>query len=86
MDRYWSHVVNCSSCSKAVNSLKAFEVALQVISIATIGIVAIRQSLMSVVAKIFMVSLAVLCFIASRGLSHFIYKTFYFHDYNHALV
>ncbi|PIA53939.1 hypothetical protein AQUCO_00900482v1, partial [Aquilegia coerulea] len=85
MDRYWSHVVNCSSCSKAVNGLKAFEVALQVISIATIGIVAIRQSVMSVIAKSSMVSLAVLCFAASRWLSHFIYKTFYFHDYNHAL-
>ncbi|KAJ4970883.1 hypothetical protein NE237_003982 [Protea cynaroides] len=29
MDRYWSHVVNCSSCSMAVKGLKAVEVALQ---------------------------------------------------------
>ncbi|KAF5204850.1 protochlorophyllide-dependent translocon component 52, chloroplastic isoform X1 [Thalictrum thalictroides] len=65
MDRYWSHVVNCSSCSKAINGLKAAEVALQIISIASIGIVAIRQSVMSVVAKTFVVSLAVLCFAAS---------------------
>ncbi|KAL5708537.1 hypothetical protein ACHQM5_019324 [Ranunculus cassubicifolius] len=86
MDRYWSHVVNCSSCSKAVNRLKLFEVVLQVMSIASVGVVAIRQSAMSVTVKTSWVALAVLCYAASKWLSHFIYKTFYFHDYNHALV
>ncbi|KAF9596547.1 hypothetical protein IFM89_012278 [Coptis chinensis] len=85
MDRYWSHVVNCSSCSKAVKRLKALEVALQVISIASIGIIAIRQSVMSMAAKTSVVSFAVLCFAASRWLSQFIYKIFYFHDFNHAV-
>ncbi|KAK2636114.1 hypothetical protein Ddye_030906 [Dipteronia dyeriana] len=49
MDRYWSHVVNCRSCSSAYKSLKALEVILQVISIVSIGIVsASKQNVMSV--------------------------------------
>ncbi|KAJ9697727.1 hypothetical protein PVL29_007040 [Vitis rotundifolia] len=86
MDRYWSHVVNCSSCRVAIKGLNALEVVLQVISVASIGIVAAtKQSLMSVAARTALVSMAVICFAASRWLSHFIYKTFHFHDYNHAL-
>ncbi|KAF8403964.1 hypothetical protein HHK36_012072 [Tetracentron sinense] len=85
MDRYWSHVVNCSSCSVALKGLKVLEVALQVISIASIGIVAAtKQGVMSMAARTTVVAMAVLCFAVSKWLSHFIYKTFYFHDYNHA--
>ncbi|OVA19583.1 Pheophorbide a oxygenase [Macleaya cordata] len=86
MDRYWSHVVNCGSCRVALKGLKILEVALQVISIAAIGIVAaVKQGFMSSVAvRTTIVFMAVLCFAASRWLSHFIYKNFYFHDYNHA--
>nr|GFD37198.1 protochlorophyllide-dependent translocon component 52, chloroplastic [Tanacetum cinerariifolium] len=29
MDRYWTHVVNCSSCSAAYKALNALEVSLQ---------------------------------------------------------
>ncbi|KAL5720544.1 Protochlorophyllide-dependent translocon component 52 [Ranunculus cassubicifolius] len=87
MDRYRSHVLNCSSCRVAVKGLKALEVALQVISIASIAIVAaIKQGVMSVAAKYAVVTMAVLGFTASKWLSHFIYKNFYFHDYNHGLV
>ncbi|XP_010257616.1 PREDICTED: protochlorophyllide-dependent translocon component 52, chloroplastic isoform X2 [Nelumbo nucifera] len=87
MDRYWSHVVNCSSCRVAIKGLKVLEVVLQVISVALIGIVAaIKQNMVSTIAKTTVVSVAVLCFAASRWLSHFIYKNFYFHDYNHAFV
>ncbi|KAF5206772.1 Protochlorophyllide-dependent translocon component 52 protein [Thalictrum thalictroides] len=86
MDRYRSHVLNCSSCRVAVKGLKALEVALQVISIASIGIIAsIKQGVMSMAAKTVVVSMAVLGFAASKWLSNFIYKNFYFHDYNHAL-
>ncbi|KAF8403963.1 hypothetical protein HHK36_012071 [Tetracentron sinense] len=85
MDRYWSHVVNCSSCSVALKGLKVLEVALQVISIASIGIVAAtKQGVMSMAARTTVVAMAVLCLAVSKWLSHFIYKTFYFHDYNHA--
>ncbi|XP_073108181.1 protochlorophyllide-dependent translocon component 52, chloroplastic isoform X2 [Elaeis guineensis] len=85
MDRYWSHVVQCSSCRVALKGLRTFEVFLQVISIAFIGIVAAaKQGLMSNITRIAFASTAVLCFLASRWLSHFIYKNFYFHDYNHA--
>ncbi|XP_020091819.1 protochlorophyllide-dependent translocon component 52, chloroplastic-like isoform X2 [Ananas comosus] len=85
MDRYWSHVVQCSSCRGGLKFLKALEFSLQVLSLALIGIVAAAgHSLTSATTRNSVVSAAVLCFVASRWLSHFIYKTFYFHDYNHA--
>nr|GMD14895.1 protochlorophyllide-dependent translocon component 52, chloroplastic [Ipomoea batatas] len=84
MDRYWSHTVKCSSCNAAYKSLSVLEVALQVISIASIGIVAAaKQGLMSVATRNTLIAMAVLCFLASRWLSHFTYKTFRFHDYDH---
>ncbi|KAJ6810756.1 protochlorophyllide-dependent translocon component 52, chloroplastic [Iris pallida] len=85
MDRYWTHVVNCSSCRIALKGLKALEVALQIISIFSIGIVAAaKENLLSAMTKTVVVSMALLCFLASKWLSQFIYKTFYYHDYNHA--
>ncbi|KAI3935959.1 hypothetical protein MKX01_021910 [Papaver californicum] len=87
MDRYWSHVVNCSSCRIALKGLKILEVALPILAIVAIGIVAaVKQGfLTSMAVWITIVTLAVLCFAAFKWLSHFIYKNFYFHDYNHAL-
>lgn len=85
--RYRSHVVNCSSCSLAYKSLNALEVALQVISFGSIGVVAAtKQNAMSAAARTSLVLMAILCFAASRWLAHFIYKNFHFHDYNHALL
>ncbi|RAL39943.1 hypothetical protein DM860_008083 [Cuscuta australis] len=85
MDRYWSHTVKCSSCNLAYKSLNALEVALQVISIAFIGIAAAsKQGLMSAVARNSLIATSVLCFLASKWLSNFIYKIFCFHDYDHA--
>ncbi|XP_060973617.1 protochlorophyllide-dependent translocon component 52, chloroplastic-like isoform X1 [Cannabis sativa] len=83
MDRYWSHVVNCSSCSAAHKGLKVLEVMLQVMSIALIGYVGVINK-QSQTLKIGMVSMALLCFVASKWLSHFIHKIFHFHDYDHA--
>ncbi|KAH6759674.1 ACD1-like protein [Perilla frutescens var. frutescens] len=84
-DRYWSHTVSCSSCSVAYKGLNALEVALQVISVASIAMVAAaKQGAISVAARYSLVSVAVLCFVASEWLSHFIYKTFRYHDYDHA--
>ncbi|XP_019057846.1 PREDICTED: protochlorophyllide-dependent translocon component 52, chloroplastic [Tarenaya hassleriana] len=87
-DRYWSHVVNCSSCSAAYKRLNAVEVILQVASVALIGIVAAtaNRTALSAAARTALVVAAVLCFAVSKWLSHFIYKTFRYHDYNHALV
>ncbi|TYK09954.1 Ty3/gypsy retrotransposon protein [Cucumis melo var. makuwa] len=86
MERYWSHVVNCSSCKVAYKGLNALEVVLQVISIASLGIfAATKQSLVSGAARVLMVAMAILSFASSRWLSHFIYKNFHFHDYNHAI-
>ena len=83
--RYWSHVVNCKSCNIAYKGLNTLEVVLQVISIISIGIVAAtKQGVMSMVARTTVVSVAIICFAASRWLAHFIYKNFHFHDYNHA--
>ncbi|CAH2070950.1 unnamed protein product, partial [Thlaspi arvense] len=87
LDRYWSHVENCSSCKKAHRYLNALEVILQIASVALIGVMAVtKQITMSNAARIVVVVAAVLSFAASKWLSHFIYKTFHYHDYNHALV
>ncbi|KAK3026379.1 LOW QUALITY PROTEIN: hypothetical protein RJ639_040468 [Escallonia herrerae] len=65
--------------------LNALEVALQIISIASIAIVAAsKQSMKSAVTRNTLVIAAVLSFAASKWLSPFIYKNFRFHDYNHA--
>nr|AII16851.1 PTC52-like protein 1 [Ocimum basilicum] len=85
MDRYWSHTVNCSSCSVAYQRLNALDLALQVISIGSVAIVAAaKQGAISIAARYSLLSMAVLCFVASKWLSHFIYKTFRYHDYDHA--
>uniref|UniRef100_A0A1J3EHC3 Protochlorophyllide-dependent translocon component 52, chloroplastic n=1 Tax=Noccaea caerulescens TaxID=107243 RepID=A0A1J3EHC3_NOCCA len=87
LDRYWSHVENCSSCKKAHKYLNALEVILQIGSVALIGVMAVaKQITLSNVARVVVVVAAVLSFAASKWLSHFIYKTFRYHDYNHALV
>nr|ASW21053.1 Rieske-type oxygenase [Scutellaria baicalensis] len=84
-DRYWSHTVKCSSCSVAYKQLNALEIALQVVSVSSIAIVAAaKQSVISLAAGYSLVSIAVLCFLASKWLSHFIYKNFHYHDYDHA--
>ncbi|GKB85816.1 protochlorophyllide-dependent translocon component 52, chloroplastic-like protein, partial [Tanacetum coccineum] len=85
MDRYWTHVVNCSSCSAAYKGLNALEMSLQVFSVAAVAIVAAtKQGLISVALRNTLVVAAVLCFVGSKWLSHFIYKNFHYHDYNHA--
>lgn len=85
--RYWSHTVNCSSCSVAYKCLNALEIALQIVSVCVIGIAAIaKQGIISVAARYSLFCVAVLCFVASKWLSHFIYKTFRYHDYDHASV
>lgn len=85
MDRYWSHVVNCTSCNSAYKGLNALEVSLQVFSLASIAIVAAaKQGMISVAARNTLVVLAILCFVGSKWLSHFIHKNFHYHDYNHA--
>ncbi|KAE8697062.1 Protochlorophyllide-dependent translocon component 52 [Hibiscus syriacus] len=87
MDRYWTHVVNCKSCRTAYKGLNALEVMLQIMSVVSIGIIAAtKQNMMSMVARTAIVSTAIICFAASRWLAHFIYKTFHYHDYNHAVV
>ncbi|CAK9328120.1 unnamed protein product [Citrullus colocynthis] len=86
-ERYWSHVVNCKSCNGAYKALNIVEVSLQVISIAAIGALALtKQSVISAAVRATIVTIAILCFAASKWLSHFIHKTFHFQDYNHALV
>ncbi|PNX84290.1 protochlorophyllide-dependent translocon component chloroplastic-like, partial [Trifolium pratense] len=57
--RYWSHVVNCKSCNLAYKSLNVVEVALQIISVAAIGIVAaMKQGAVSAVTRNSLVVLA----------------------------
>ncbi|KAM1340986.1 hypothetical protein ACFX2F_005492 [Malus domestica] len=85
LDRYWSHVVNCSSCSAGYKGLKVLEVVLQFAAFAVVGIVAAtKQAAISVAARTTLVAAAILSFAASKWLAYFIYKQFHFHDYNHA--
>ncbi|KAM7280238.1 hypothetical protein ACFE04_007372 [Oxalis oulophora] len=85
MDRYWSHVANCSSCSSAYKGLNVLELALQVICVISVGIVGCTY-LDSVLGatRATLVYTAILCFLASRFLAYFIYKSFHCHDYDHA--
>ncbi|KAI0504857.1 hypothetical protein KFK09_015811 [Dendrobium nobile] len=87
LDRYWTHVVQCRSCSLALKVLRVVEASLPILSLILIGVMAAsKPSVMSAAIRTAVVSMAVLLFAASRWLSHFIYKTFYFHDYNHAFI
>ncbi|KAM0065423.1 putative pheophorbide a oxygenase [Helianthus debilis subsp. tardiflorus] len=85
MDRYWSHVVHCSSCNGVYKCLNIFKISLQVFSIASLAIMATTKSgMISIAGRNILAAASVLCFVGSKGLSHFIYKIFHFHDYNHA--
>uniref|UniRef100_A0A0D9W0C7 Rieske domain-containing protein n=1 Tax=Leersia perrieri TaxID=77586 RepID=A0A0D9W0C7_9ORYZ len=86
MERYWSHVMQCTSCSAALKRMRALEVALQVASVAVVGFLAVAKGTVvtSVVQRAAVVAVAVLCFAASRWLANFIEKNFYFQDYVHA--
>ncbi|CAN6308840.1 unnamed protein product [Urochloa humidicola] len=86
MERYWSHVVQCTSCSAALKAMEALDVALQIASVAFIGFLAIAKGTLvtSTVQRAVIVSTAVLCFAASRWLANIIQKNFYFQDYIHA--
>ncbi|KAI3794966.1 hypothetical protein L1987_37608 [Smallanthus sonchifolius] len=85
MDRYRSHVVNCRSCSSAYKGFNALQTSLRVFSVASVAImVATKPGMISVAANITLATAAILCFVGSKWLSHFVYKNFHFHDYNHA--
>ncbi|KAK1411186.1 hypothetical protein QVD17_37732 [Tagetes erecta] len=85
MDRYWSHVVHCSSCTSAYKGLNALKISFQVFSVALVAILgATKPGMISIAARNTLAVAAILCFVGSKWLSHFIYKNFHFHDYNHA--
>ncbi|KAD7478162.1 hypothetical protein E3N88_01298 [Mikania micrantha] len=86
-DRYWSHVVNCSSCNVAYKSFSALKVSLQVFSVASVVIVvAAKNGMIPIAARYALSIAAILCFVGSKWVSRFIYKNYHFHDYNHAFV
>ncbi|KAK1411188.1 hypothetical protein QVD17_37734 [Tagetes erecta] len=85
MDRYWSHVVNCSSCNGAYKGFNALKISLQVFSVASVAIMAAtKPGMISIFARNTLAAAAIMCFVGSKWLSHFIYKNFHFHDYIHA--
>lgn len=92
MDRYWSHVVKCRSCSGALKVFKALETITQLLSIVCITMIGAKaivkpMSLLSInISNLILASGALVFFLASRWLPYFIHKTYYFHDYNHALI
>lgn len=85
--RYWTHTVNCSSRNAAYKGLNAAEITLQVISFGLIGVLALtKQGTMNTIQRSALFLVAILCFVAAKWLSKFIYKNFHFHDYSHALI
>lgn len=87
--RYYTHVKHCKSCSGALANFRAIEVGLQAIAIALVGLVATAAVIpISSVGPLSvpLVAAAVLSTLLSRWVAHFIYRTFYFHDYNHAEI
>ncbi|CAN1810407.1 Protochlorophyllide-dependent translocon component 52, chloroplastic [Linum perenne] len=87
MDRYWTHVVNCSSCNGAYKNLKALETTLMVLSVGMIAIVAAtKEGMMLATSRTRLAIIATICFVASRWLARFVYTKFRYHDYNHALL
>ncbi|CAI0625559.1 unnamed protein product [Linum tenue] len=77
MDRYWTHVVNCTSCNRAYKCLNAAEIILKVLAIAIIGVVAAtKQGMISTATRIGLAILDVLCYAASKWLAHFVYAIF----------
>ncbi|KNA22693.1 hypothetical protein SOVF_032100 [Spinacia oleracea] len=87
LDRYWTHVVNCSSCSAAYKGLNIAKKALEVIAFGLIGVVGLtKQGMRITIQQTSIFTMAILCYVASKWLSQFIYKNFHFHDYNHAHV
>ncbi|CAN1229907.1 Protochlorophyllide-dependent translocon component 52, chloroplastic [Linum grandiflorum] len=81
MDRYWTHVVNCSSCSRAYKNLKALESFLVALSVGSIAIAAATKEAMS---RTRLSIMAMICFAASRWLARYIDTNFRYHDYNHS--
>ncbi|KAI5059901.1 hypothetical protein GOP47_0024321 [Adiantum capillus-veneris] len=89
MDRYWSHVKICRHCSAAMQFFEGVGVILQALSVAiaaVLGAAAIRPIPQLRNWSLPMVVVAIASSLASRWLSHFVHKTYRFHDYNHALV
>ncbi|KAG0583455.1 hypothetical protein KC19_3G137300 [Ceratodon purpureus] len=89
LDRYQQHVKICKGCRTALGNFKALEFGLHVLAVALVGVVAASGAAPLPKLQPFSVPLvcgAVLSTVLARWLSHFIYKTFYFHDYNHAAV
>ncbi|KAM0038578.1 putative pheophorbide a oxygenase [Helianthus debilis subsp. tardiflorus] len=85
MDRYRSHVVNCSSCNSAYKGLNAVKVVLKLFSGAAVAMLAAtKQGIISVAARNTLAVAAVLCYVGSKWLSHFVHKCFHYHGYNHA--
>ncbi|KAJ1292996.1 hypothetical protein BS78_01G034000 [Paspalum vaginatum] len=79
LERYWSHVAQCRSCSAALKAMRELEVALQVASVAAIGFLAVAKGTpaASAVPRTAAVAAAVLCFAASRWLAGFIENNFH---------
>ncbi|CAN1229901.1 Protochlorophyllide-dependent translocon component 52, chloroplastic [Linum grandiflorum] len=79
MDRYWTHVANCSSCSRAYKNLKALESFLVALSVGSVAIAAATKEGITMLAI-----MAMICFAASRWLARYIDTNFRYHDYNHS--
>lgn len=89
MDRYQGHVKICRHCMAALKFFEGAEMFLQILSIssaAVLGAAALKPLPQLRRWSIPLAGSAVISTLASRWLSHFVKKTYHYHDYNHALV
>ncbi|KAL2940722.1 Protochlorophyllide-dependent translocon component 52 chloroplastic [Bienertia sinuspersici] len=65
LDRYWSHVVNCTSCSAAYKGLNITETSLQIVSVVLIGLAGvIKQGALTTLQRSALFLAAVICMAA----------------------
>lgn len=89
MDRYSSHVKVCRHCKAAMQFFEGAVVSLQTLSVAlaaVLGAAAIKPIPQLRNWSFLVVVVAIVSSLGSRWLSHFVYKQYRFHDYNHAIV
>ena len=88
--RFQSHVAQCKTCTGAKTNFERLHRALLAVSFALLAGLAFRAATsttrVSEVAAVAVVLMSGLCALASKKIQGFIFKTYNFHDYCHAVV
>lgn len=88
--RYKSHVLQCKACKGAKSNFDKLQIIFGAISFSILAFLAVsgavRRSSLPLPFSAGLAMTAGLFALASHKLGQWIYKTYYFHDYCHALV